>query len=430
MKYFKLKLIVLFLLLLIVLILVASIFGRSDYFFTQLVLVGVIALLITQIFRIIDTTNREINKFLFAIKYLDSSLTFPKQSENSFQKLHNGLNKAMQEIALRAEQKDQEKEWMEHIIRRMPIGVMLLQNKNHILFTNELILEFLGIPNLQELHQLEGYQSGLAKQILNSSYEQTQRIVLENDKEAELYKVGFQQKEKLEIIFIQPLDELKGPIEMDAWMKLIRVLTHEIMNSITSISSLASTLNESIKEENLSSDMQLAAESIEKRSQSLIHFTESYRKVSDIKAAQKTWFILSETIQAQIQFLKAELDSISIEIEAENEQQVLADQQQIEQVIINLFLNAKAALQKTEASTIRIKIWQEKTSCLLSFTDNGIGILPKDQNQVFVPFYTTRKKGKGIGLSLCRQFMHNNNGSISLKESKVGNTIFLLRFQP
>ena len=416
--------------LLTVLILVASIFGRSDYFFTQLVLAAVIALLISLIFRFIDTTNREINKFLFAVNYLDNSITFPKQSENSFQKLHNGLNKAMQEIALRAEQKDQEKEWMEHIIRRMPIGVMLLQNKNHILFTNELILEFLGIPNLQELHQLEGYQSGLAKQILNSSYEQTQRIVLENDKEAELYKVGFQQKEKLEIIFIQPLDELKGPIEMDAWMKLIRVLTHEIMNSITSISSLASTLNESIKEENLSSDMQLAAESIEKRSQSLIHFTESYRKVSDIKAAQKTWFILSETIQAQIQFLKAELDSISIEIEAENEQQVLADQQQIEQVIINLFLNAKAALQKTEASTIRIKIWQEKTSCLLSFADNGTGILAKDQNHIFVPFYTTRKNGKGIGLSLCRQFMHNNNGSISLKDSKVGNTIFLLRFKP
>ncbi len=264
---------------------------------------------------------------------------------------------------------------------------------------------------------------------MNIPYEQTQRVLLENDKEAELYKVGFQQKEKLDIVFIQPLDELKGPIEMEAWMKLIRVLTHEIMNSITSISSLASTLHENIHAEDSSSDMALAAKSIEKRSQSLIQFTESYRKVSSIKAAQKSWFSLDEAVRKQVLFLKNELDAISVEIETVNEQKVFADEQQFEQVIINLFLNAKTALNKTKQAKIKIKIWQEKTTCFLRFTDNGVGIPNKDQNHIFVPFYTTRNEGKGIGLSLCRQFMHNNNGSISLKESTAGKTVFLLRFK-
>ncbi|MBL4707455.1 MAG: HAMP domain-containing histidine kinase [Flavobacteriales bacterium] len=429
MKHFRLKLIVLFLLLFASLTALASIFGRADYFFTQLVLIAIIILLAWQCFYTIDTSHREINKFLFALKYLDASVSFPKQSKNSFQKLYDGLNNAMKELTARAEQKDLQKEWMEHIIQRMPIGVMLIQDKNQILFTNELTLEFLSIPNLKRLDQLESYQKDLVGQILNSPYGHAQKVTLENNKEAELYKVGFQQENKLEILFIHPLDELKGPIEMDAWMKLIRVLTHEIMNSISSISSLASTLHESIKSENLSSDMQLAAESIEKRSQNLIQFTESYRKVSDIRAAQKTWFILSEIVKAQAQFLKADLDSISIGIDTDEKQQIFADQQQIEQVIINLFLNAKIALQKTEKPSIYIKVCQEKTSCHLSFTDNGVGIQAKDQNHIFVPFYTTRSNGKGIGLSLCRQFMHNNNGSISLKESKVGNTTFLLRFK-
>lgn len=429
MKYFKLKLIFLFSFLLAALIAFAFIFGRVDYFFTQFVLGGVIIFLVWQSFYLIDTTNREVNKFLFALNYLDSSLSFPENTKNSFHKLYQGLNQATEKIALKTKQEKQHSQWMEEVIRRIPFGIFVIQEQGKVLFQNDFLLEFLAIPKLQTIDQLTGYHKELSLVIQEVPLEKRQSVLLKDGKEVELFKVGYKQEETFEIVFLQPLDELKGSIEMNAWMKLIRVLTHEIMNSITSISSLASTLHESIQAEGLSSDLQLAAESIEKRSQSLIRFTESYRKVSDLKAAQKSWFLISELIRQQVQFLSKDLEGISIEVKTENEQQILADREQTEQVFINLLLNAKAALRQTEKPTIEIKVWQEETISKVSFTDNGAGIPAKEQNQIFIPFYTTRPDGKGIGLSLCRQLMNLNNGTVSLQESGLGKTSFLLRFK-
>ncbi len=154
MKHFRIKLIVLFIFLLSCLVALASIFGRVDYFFTQLVLISIIAITTWQCFYLIDTTNREIKKFLFALNYLDSSISFPNQTKNSFQQLHNGLNKAIQEIAVKTEQNNFQKEGMEHVIRRMPIGVMLLHENGDLLFCNEMVLEFLSIPALKKIDQM------------------------------------------------------------------------------------------------------------------------------------------------------------------------------------------------------------------------------------------------------------------------------------
>ena len=206
-------------------------------------------------------------------------------------------------------------------------------------------------------------------------------------------------------------------------------MTHEIMNSITSISSLASSLQESMTSENLPSDMLMAVNSIEKRSNNLIEFTESYRAINDIKLAQKSWFNLADLVKAQLEFLSIELKSIQLSLICAIDQQIYADKNQVEQVIINLILNSIAALRGVVNPSINIHIKSENKYVLLSWIDNGCGIPASIQNDIFIPFFSSKKDGKGIGLSLCRKLMRNNEGSISLLKSLNAHTEFSLRFK-
>ena len=133
-------------------------------------------------------------------------------------------------------------------------------------------------------------------------------------------------------------------------------------------------------------------------------------------------------MKEQSRFLSEELNAIKVEIVIDSEEKVFIDQQQVERVFINLFLNAKAALLETLHPRIGVKIWREKKKVKLSFSDNGKGIQPQDQNKIFIPFYTSKMGGKGIGLTLCRQLMRNNGGRMSLRKSEKGETVFELTF--
>ena len=420
MKHFQFKLFLLFALLLGVLSGLSSVFGQAEYVFTQIVLASIALAILFQCFYIINTTNRQLEKFLFAIKYQDYSLVFPTQGKGSFQGLQNGLNHTLSELKKLKEEETTSNSWMAYLIERMPIGVLVLEGGEKVTYINSIASDFIGGTSLNA--DLKHFATKL-------NYETSSTFRLDDGKELQLYKVGSKGNSNYDLIFIQSMDEVKGSIEMDAWLKLIRVLTHEIMNSITSISSLANTIHEDIKANGLSKDLEAAAASIAKRSQHLIQFTESYREVSHIRAANKNWFLISEMLHEMEFFLKNDLKGIDIKIDIREEQRINADREQIEQVFINLFLNAKEALKQTENPKISIQINQKNNSSLVHFEDNGKGIPTQEQNQIFIPFYTTRKAGKGIGLSLCRQLMRNNNSSVSLLSSEPERTIFELRFK-
>ena len=214
--------------------------------------------------------------------------------------------------------------------------------------------------------------------------------------------------------------------EMEAWQKLIRVLTHEIMNSITPIISLSETLSEREMSEKNYPVMRQGMQTIHRRSKGLLEFVENYRKLTRLPAPVRRPVAVRELLQ-DLQKLFSE-EYIRIELpEAVRILQI--DRTQIEQVLINLIKNAKEACSRKEHPRIEVKMlpalsWQ----CLITVSDNGEGILPEVQDKIFVPFFTTKPSGSGIGLSLCKQVMNRHGGNITVQSTVGKGSCFTLLF--
>lgn len=207
--------------------------------------------------------------------------------------------------------------------------------------------------------------------------------------------------------------------ETDAQQQLVRVLTHEIMNSLTPIISLADTLCEGVEQDTLEhDDLLMALQAINRRSNGLLQFVENYRKLQRISKPQFEDVRIGDLV-ADLQHLYP--DSI-FHYEIENEdQRLLMDRSQIEQVLINLLKNAQEAVENEEIPYVRLTthLSSNKRDFIISITDNGKGILPEVMERIFVPFFTTKTNGSGIGLSICKQIVTLHGGTITAS-SKLG----------
>ena len=212
--------------------------------------------------------------------------------------------------------------------------------------------------------------------------------------------------------------------ETDAQQQLVRVLTHEIMNSLTPIISLADTLCEGVEQDTLEhDDLLMALQAINRRSNGLLQFVENYRKLQRISKPQFEDVRIGDLV-ADLQHLYP--DSI-FHYEIENEdQRLLMDRSQIEQVLINLLKNAQEAVEKEEAPFVCLTthLSSNKRDFIISITDNGKGILPEVMERIFVPFFTTKTSGSGIGLSICKQIVTLHGGTITASSKPDDKTTF------
>lgn len=212
--------------------------------------------------------------------------------------------------------------------------------------------------------------------------------------------------------------------ETDAQQQLVRVLTHEIMNSLTPIISLADTLCEGVEQDTLEhDDLLMALQAINRRSNGLLQFVENYRKLQRISKPQFEDVRIGDLV-ADLQHLYP--DSI-FHYEIENEDQRLQmDRSQIEQVLINLLKNAQEAVENEEIPYVRLTTHLSSNKCdfIISITDNGKGILPEVMERIFVPFFTTKTSGSGIGLSICKQIVTLHGGTITASSKPGDKTTF------
>jgi two-component system, NtrC family, nitrogen regulation sensor histidine kinase NtrY len=212
--------------------------------------------------------------------------------------------------------------------------------------------------------------------------------------------------------------------ETDAQQQLVRVLTHEIMNSLTPIISLADTLCEGVEQDTLDhDDLLMALQAINRRSNGLLQFVENYRKLQRISKPQFEDVRIGDLV-ADLQHLYP--DSI-FHYEIENEdQRLLMDRSQIEQVLINLLKNAQEAVENEEIPYVRLTthLSSNKRDFIISITDNGKGILPEVMERIFVPFFTTKTNGSGIGLSICKQIVTLHGGTITASSKPGDKTTF------
>jgi len=244
------------------------------------------------------------------------------------------------------------------------------------------------------------------------------------------------------LVSIQNIQSELEEKEMEAWQNLIRVLTHEIMNSITPISSLASTTADLLpdirdtaadaRHDEIVDDIHSAIKTIQKRSNGLLQFVDNYRKLTRIPKPNFEIIGVAELIQRVTDLSRKQMENYHIELEIEIEPESLeitADPVLIEQVLINLCKNAIEAVRETDHAQIRVRSQLDARGHVnIHVQDNGPGIKPEVLDKIFIPFFTTKQNGSGIGLSLSRQIMRLHGASIGVKSNAQEGTKFTLRF--
>jgi signal transduction histidine kinase len=226
------------------------------------------------------------------------------------------------------------------------------------------------------------------------------------------------------------IENLSGELsarESSAWRNLIRVLTHEIMNTLTPVTSLAQTTVDMLDDPESSDDIREAITTIGRRSAGMIQFVSRYRELLQVPEPASEDIGVLEALQNIATLLQPSLEGVRISVDVVPESlEIYADRQLIDQVLINLVKNAGDALAETAEAHIALAGRLDLGRVIISVTDNGPGIPEDDIDQVFIPFFTTKREGSGIGLSLSRQIMTAHNGDIAVESNSSGTTFRLV----
>jgi len=424
-----------------------SVFTRQNMFWSILFGLGILF----QIAHLIQYQNQlteRISYFFESIKNEDFSQNFELRDKSAIiLKLHQNMrliNDYIQQIKIDSQQQEQ---YFRALIEQVGTGILSFNEKGFVLHANQSLKKLLGLEQLTHLKQLEKVDLKLA-QVLQQIQPNEQKMVQFNARQGTttlLVKSGAfrNQKEQLALLSIQDINRELDEKELDSWLKLIRVLTHEIMNSIAPVTSLSESLSNYYQKDGepisttevsdkLIQNTIRGLEIIKEQGKGLINFVESYRKFTRLPKPEKKLIPVSGLIEKTALLRRAALpdDHTKITVrKPENELLVLADEKLISQVLINLVKNAVEALDKQESGEIEL-IGRENSSgqVEIQVRDNGPGIPPELMEEIFVPFFTTRDNGSGIGLSLSRQIMRLHGGSLKASSIPGKETTFSLRF--
>jgi signal transduction histidine kinase len=328
------------------------------------------------------------------------------------------------------------------------IGLIAYQSNGDVELINTAAKRLLGLAQLKNIKSLKSWSPVLVETFLRLKPKEKALVKVEDNNELlqlALYATEFKLRDyTYTLVSIQNIYSELEEKEIDAWQKLIRVLTHEIMNSITPISSLASTINDMIKasfelrsllkerQEETLTDICDAAQTIQKRSQGLLHFVDAYRNLTLIQKPNFQIFPIKELFNRLSQLIQTNIKKKNIQFEVKIEPKSLelaADPELIEQALINLLLNALQAVDSQKGPVIQLVARMDSRShILIQVSDNGPGISKENLEKIFIPFFSTKEGGSGIGLSLSRQIMRLHNSSISVQSKPDVETTFTLRF--
>lgn len=401
---------------------------------SSLLLVLLNAGLLLELFQFVTKTNKDLAKFIDAINYKDYSVSFSSYKlGTAFDELHTSFRKTLQLFRELKLEKEAHYQYMLQLVKHVNVGIIAVDKNGKLALYNDMASELLGLPNLVFWQRYEEKIPHLYAAVSGQRSTASQLIKLKNrDLELNLRvnRLKVENDEHL-VIILQNIKAEVDEKEIDAWNQLIKILTHEIMNSVTPISSLASTLIQ-LQHQSIAGDDDVLTglKTIERRSKTLLKFVDDYRKLASIPAPVIKPLDLADFLQHVEELYAPELhrENIRLRIQKPAVATTLeVDEGLLNQVIANLLSNSIYALSKQPNAEISIHSTRDKRGLSLHFSDNGGGIPEHKLGQVFVPFYSSKAQGSGIGLSLCKQIMHLHGGSITLK-SKPGETRFTLGF--
>jgi two-component system, NtrC family, nitrogen regulation sensor histidine kinase NtrY len=419
---------------------------RPNMLFAAILTLVIIVIQLVEIFRFVSQTNRKLTRFLESVKYSDfiSGFTSDNKLGKSFRDLNVAFNEVLEAFRKARSEKEEHWQYLNSVVQQVRTGILSYDTDGNVQLINTNAKRFMGVSSIKNIKELIQLNPRLYH-VINSAeagkselYKSSNELYL-TVQSSELRIRGIDVK----LVTLQNIQPELQKQELEAWQNLTRVLRHEIMNSITPISSLTSTLREvldhdmerkdghfELKEEG-AEDLREGLSTIENRSKGLIKFIDAYREYTSLPKPNMTTVRLKDLIEKVAQLMKTELRKTHVEFRYEWNSEYLtiqADVEMIEQVLINLLKNAIEALSETENPRLQLIGKYEDNSIKIEVIDNGPGIIKEALEHIFVPFYTTKRTGSGIGLSLSRQIMQMHNGTLSVESEPDVRTVFTLKF--
>ncbi len=419
------------------------------FFGTQLYVFGGIAVLtvvgqVVELIYYLNRTNRQIAFFFDAVRNDDSTLRFPEKSSvrslNDLNRSLNGVNKRIKQFKFELREQEQ---FFQVILEHLSVGIIVYNAKGSIILSNTAAKDLLLIETLTHINQLTRTDSELLA-IFKELRQGDRRMFNLNSKKgvkqlslkASLF---ISSDTELKIIAIQDIKNELDTKELESWIKLIRVLTHEIMNTIAPITSLSDTILGFYKHldgERPSKDVIIntikGLEVINERSDGLMNFVETYRKLTRIPPPDKKPVPVADLFEGTITLIDSEHRNEKTVIQSRVETsglKIMADKKQISQVLINLVNNSLESLHDSDKGEIMLLArLKDNGRAQISVIDNGPGIPPELMDKIFVPFFTAKETGSGIGLSLSRQIMLMHGGSLKIFSEQGRLTEAILEF--
>ena len=427
--------------------LAAFLFFQTRYFATAIFICLLLVYQVYALIRFVTKTNRELSRLFDSVRYGEFSQSFSDKLRGSgFEELSTAFKNVIDQFQTARLEKEEQFQFLRTIVDHVGIALIAFDERGEVALINNAAKRLFRVPRLQNIKDIAPVNSNLAARLLDMSPGGNDLIKLkQNDDlmQLSMYATGFMMRQQaLKLVAIQNIQNELEEKEMISWQNLIRVLTHEIMNSITPIASLSSTANDLLKDESKCEipetinetidDVRHAVRTIEKRSKGLLTFIENYRQLTRIPKPDYKIVLIKDLVDRvehlmQDQFLHKAIE-FNVDIDPET-LEVTADQALIEQVLINLCKNAVEAVADIGAPRIRINADTDSFgNPVISVIDNGKGITEEVAEKVFIPFFTTKPEGSGIGLSLSRQIMRHHKGTLTVQSEPGVETVFSLRF--
>ena len=446
-KRFRFQVILRIVLLVGTIIALFYVYNRTSYNISLFILLALALVQVILLIRYVEKTNTKLSQFLQSIKHSDFSTSFSDAGlGKSFEGLSRSFTEVIEEFKKNRAEKEEHFNYLQTVIQHVTIGIIAFTKDGKVDIFNNAVKKMLKIRNLRYIKDLEVLKEDFPKVLfeLSAGDRTLYKLFIEDELlHLSIYTTEFRMRgEDYTLISLQDISSELDEKEIESWQKLIRVLTHEITNSITPISSLAATVKDMIFDEDTMEmrkveeddfeSLQGAIATIQSRSQGLLNFVEVYRNLTRIPKPNFRYFPVKEIFDRSRQLLKPKMDDLGIDCYSRvfpPDLMLTADPDLIDQVVINLMLNAIDAVKEVEHPEISVLATINNNSrIVIDFKDNGYGIKPDILDKIFMPFFTSKKHGSGIGLSLSRQIMHLHKGSISVKSKPAEGTVFTLTF--
>ena len=423
---------------------VTSFFLVKGWFLWAALLAPFLIYQMVEFFKFQKKTHEEVSNFLEAVHYRDFSRYFDvKHASADIQPLRQGFNDINTTFKVISKEKETQYQYLQKILELVDTGILSYETETgEVIWMNETLKRMLEVPYLKTVHSLNRRNPELYEELKAISPTETKIVTIHLEKttfKALLSASSFQiNNNKSKLIAFQNVNEALDETESKAWQKLLSVMTHEIMNSVAPISSLAETLKNRLQlaspsiEDDAVEDLELGIDTIKRRSEGLLKFAETYRSLNKITTLNLKKIYVRELFANLHQLMQPTFEQKGTELEIilkNPDLQMQADSSLMEQVFINLIVNALEAVKEREHPKVILSADQTlDRKIVLKVADNGQGMSEEVMDKIFIPFFSTKKTGSGIGLSLCKQIIMLHKGTIQVQSKEGQGTVFVMQF--